>query len=52
MYQIGCRGIYQTNIYNAIWEAKKFGFEVLELHCNAPKFSPENFSKNERKKSL
>lgn len=50
MYQFGSRAIYQQNIYNAIKEAKKFGFQILELHCNAPKFSPENFSKKERKK--
>ena len=48
MFQFGCRAIYQSDMYSAIKEAKKFDFQVLELHCNAPKFAPENFSKKER----
>lgn len=50
MYQFGYRAIYQSDVYSAIKEAKKFGFRILELHCNAPKFSPENFSKSDGQK--
>lgn len=50
MLQLGYRAIYQSNVINAMKEARKHGFRVLELHCNAPKFSPGNFFKEERMK--
>lgn len=43
-YQLGTRAIYQKSIKVAIEEAKKNGFEVLEIHLSSPQFLPQGYT--------
>jgi len=44
MFKLGNRVIYQPNIGTAIAEAKKYGFEVLEIHLSSPQFMPSRYT--------
>jgi sugar phosphate isomerase/epimerase len=44
MYQLGLRAIYQKDIKTAILEAKKNGFDFLEIHFSSPQFLPQNYT--------
>jgi hypothetical protein len=44
-FKLGIRAIHQKNIKTAILEAKKNGFEVLEIHLSSPQFLPQNHTK-------
>ncbi len=44
------RAVHQRDLYTAILEAKKNGFDVLEIHLSAPQFLPENYKLSELKK--
>jgi sugar phosphate isomerase/epimerase len=47
MFKFGERAIYQKNIKAAIAEARRNGFDVLEIHLSSPQFSPDLYSKKE-----
>jgi sugar phosphate isomerase/epimerase len=48
-FKLGMRAVYQKDIRSAILEAKKNGFEVLEIHLSAPQFLPQNYSPEQLK---
>ena len=41
-FKLGMRAVHQKNIKSAILEAKRNGFEVLEIHLSSPQFLPQN----------
>jgi sugar phosphate isomerase/epimerase len=43
-YQLGMRAVHQKNLKTAILEAKKNGFEFLEIHFSSPQFLPQNYT--------
>lgn len=48
-YQLGMRAIHQKDIKTAVVEAKKNGFEVLEIHFSSPQFLPQNYTGEQAK---
>lgn len=49
MFKIGYRAIYQKDICSAIEEAKRNGFEVLEIHLTSPQFMPVRYTQKQIK---
>lgn len=49
MYKIGIRAIYQKDLRTAVVEARRNGFEVLEIHLSSPQFQPEKYSQRQLK---
>lgn len=47
MFKFGTRAIYQKNIKTAILEARRKGFDVLEIHLSSPQFSLNKYPKKE-----
>ncbi len=43
-FKLGIRAIHQKNIQTAIIQAKKNGFDVLEIHLSSPQFQPQHFT--------
>lgn len=43
-FPLGIRAIHQKDIKTAIAEAKRNGFQVLEIHLSSPQFLPQNYS--------
>ncbi len=46
-YRFGIRGVYQKSVKAAIIEAKKNGFEVLEIHLSSPQFHPQCYTQQQ-----
>ncbi len=44
LFQLGIRAVHQKDIKTAILEAKKNGFEMLEIHLTSPQFLPQNYT--------
>jgi sugar phosphate isomerase/epimerase len=44
LYKLGMRAVHQKDIKTAIIEAKKNGFDVLEIHLTSPQFLPQNYT--------
>lgn len=43
-YKLGMRAVHQKDIKTAIVEAKKNGFDTLEIHLTSPQFLPQNYT--------
>jgi sugar phosphate isomerase/epimerase len=48
MFKIGYRSIYNLNFRAAIFEAKRNGFSLVEVHLTSPQFLPNRYSKKQR----
>lgn len=46
-FKLGIRAVHQKNIRTAILEAKKNGFEILEIHLTSPQFLPERYTQSQ-----
>lgn len=46
-YKIGMRAVHQKDIKTAIVEAKKHGFDMVEIHLTSPQFLPQKYTKEQ-----
>jgi hypothetical protein len=46
-FKLGIRAIHQKNIKTAITQAKRNGFDILEIHLSSPQFQPQSYKQNQ-----